>query len=165
MLHRSATYGLLQNDQAGTAAIEMAIVAPVFFLLSYGIVEIGILLFGQAVLDNATRDAARAIQIGSVQAGNTTVSAALCHDVAPLLNCSRLEYNLVSGSSFASLTPATITSTGDLGTQNNSPGGTKYDVLLQVSYRWPFVTPIVVSALGGSNVAIVSTTAFQNEPF
>lgn len=57
-----------QPKRRGVAAVEFAIVAPVFFLLIIGIVEIGRAMMVQQVLINASRvGARRAITLSSTE--------------------------------------------------------------------------------------------------
>ncbi|HEX6960517.1 MAG TPA: TadE/TadG family type IV pilus assembly protein [Lacipirellula sp.] len=57
-----------QRPRRGVAAVEFAIVAPVFFLLIIGIVEIGRAMMVQQVLINASRvGARRAITLSSTE--------------------------------------------------------------------------------------------------
>lgn len=59
----------------GVAAVEFAIVAPVFFLLVIGFIELGRGLMVQQVLTNASRVGARqAIALHTTQSEVTTVS-------------------------------------------------------------------------------------------
>ena len=74
--------------RAGGTAIEFAIVGSVFLLFVCMILENGIILFTQASLDNATRDAARLIMIGSAQGSNSSVfSTQLCNDLSNFIAC------------------------------------------------------------------------------
>ncbi len=55
-----------KSDQKGAAAVEFAIILPVFVLLLFGMIEWGLLLFNQQVITNASREGARAgIVVGS----------------------------------------------------------------------------------------------------
>jgi Flp pilus assembly protein TadG len=49
-----------QKNERGAMAVEFALVAPILLVLVGGILEFGILLFHQAVITNASREAARA---------------------------------------------------------------------------------------------------------
>jgi Flp pilus assembly protein TadG len=61
--------------RSGVAAVEFAIVAPIFFLLVMGIIEVGRALMVQQVLINASRvGARRAVMLSSTEA--EAVSAA-----------------------------------------------------------------------------------------
>ena len=45
--------------QRGTSIVEFALVAPLFFLLLFGIIEWSVILFDKAVITNASREGAR----------------------------------------------------------------------------------------------------------
>lgn len=45
--------------QEGVSMVEFALVAPLLFVLLFGIIEFGIILYDQAVITNASRDGAR----------------------------------------------------------------------------------------------------------
>jgi Flp pilus assembly protein TadG len=47
------------NSQNGSATVEFAIIAPLLFLLLFGIIDFGVLLYNQAVITNACREGAR----------------------------------------------------------------------------------------------------------
>ena len=55
---------LRADSRKGSAAIEFAFVAPVFFVLLMGIFEAGIMFFAQAALQNAVTDLGRQIRTG-----------------------------------------------------------------------------------------------------
>ena len=52
----------------GNAAIEFAFVAPAFFALMLGVLEIGTMTFSQFALQNSVTTAARLIRTGQAQA-------------------------------------------------------------------------------------------------
>lgn len=58
------------RGQKGAAAVEFAIILPVFVLLLFGMIEWGLLLFNQQVITNASREGARA----GIVAGTPRVS-------------------------------------------------------------------------------------------
>lgn len=60
----------------GSAAIEFALVAPVFFILLMGTIETGVIFFAQATLQNAVNDTARLVRTG--QTGCYTTSGGNC---------------------------------------------------------------------------------------
>jgi len=67
-----------QHRQRGTALIEMAIVLPLLTLLLIGIVNMGLLIREQQVLQNAAREGARysALQANRIdEAGDATAQA------------------------------------------------------------------------------------------
>jgi len=50
---------MLKNED-GTSIVEFAIIAPLLFVILFGIIEFGVLLFDKAMLTNAVREGARA---------------------------------------------------------------------------------------------------------
>lgn len=52
-------FGLCRQNRQGAAAVEFAMVAPVFVLLVFGMIEFGRLVMVQQVLTNASREGCR----------------------------------------------------------------------------------------------------------
>jgi Flp pilus assembly protein TadG len=50
---------MLIKDEKGGALIEFSIIAPLLFVILFGIVEFGLVLYNQAVITNASREGAR----------------------------------------------------------------------------------------------------------
>jgi Flp pilus assembly protein TadG len=61
---------LCRKNRRGAAVVEFAIVAPVFFLLVFGMIEYGRMVMVQQILTNASREGARFAVVQS--ADNTT---------------------------------------------------------------------------------------------
>lgn len=53
-------HGGIGRRQRGTAAVELALILPVFLLLLFGLMELSVAFYDQAVLTNASREGARA---------------------------------------------------------------------------------------------------------
>ena len=60
MRNKAALRGRNATRRRGVAAVEFAMVAPLFILLVFGILEYGRMVMVQQVLTNATREGARA---------------------------------------------------------------------------------------------------------
>ncbi len=60
------------NRQIGVSAVEFAIVAPLLFLVLFGIISYGIMLYNQALITNAARTGARAGVVYSVSGNGLT---------------------------------------------------------------------------------------------
>ncbi|MGH7074935.1 MAG: TadE/TadG family type IV pilus assembly protein [Stellaceae bacterium] len=152
----------LRRDRRGTTALEFAIVGPLFLLLIMAILENALILWSQAVLDNATRDAARLTLTGQSQSGGTSFQTALCKGVGPLMNCAYLKYRMETGSSFSSMASASYVSYPSAPV---SPTPGSY-VLLQVIYTRPFIIPWVGKLMSSNGkTQILATQAFETEPY
>ena len=79
--------GLFRKQRRGAAAVEFAVVAPVFFLLVFGMIEYGRMVMVQqiivnsaregcrsAVLDGSTTAAVKTTTINAMAAGNITIT-------------------------------------------------------------------------------------------
>lgn len=150
----------------GAVAVEFGLVGTMFILSFCFCIELGLTLFMQTALDNATRDAARRLRTGQVTTA-TAFAQALCNDLSVLMTCSSVKYNVVSGSSFSALSTTVTTNASNqmTGTQF-TPGSSGDDVVVQVGYTRTIYLPIVNSVLGkNGTLLMVSTLAFQNEPY
>src|SRR5262245_42930772 len=64
-----------QSNRNGTSAVEFAIVAPVFFLLVFGMVEYGRMVMVQQVVTNAAREGARVAILDNSTSGDVSTAA------------------------------------------------------------------------------------------
>src|SRR5262245_18866068 len=79
-----------RRNTSGSVAIEFALIAPIFFLLLFGIIEATLALFANMVLENATKETARLIRTG--QAQNSKMSQAqfrqaVCDRISIVMSC------------------------------------------------------------------------------
>jgi Flp pilus assembly protein TadG len=172
---RSLCRRMRRDGNKGSAAIEFAFVAPVFFLFMMGIIEVGVMFFANSVLQKATDDAARLVRTGQVQGSAMTQAqfrTFVCSEITPILQCSgALQIDMRSYSSFGG---ATYTSPygadGNLNPNLNGyqPGVAGDVVLVRAFYQWtlltPMLGPLLQNQVNGKHL-ITATAAFQNEPF
>lgn len=63
--------GMCRRRRRGAAAVEFAIVAPLFFMLVLGMIEIGRMVMVQQILTNASREGARVAVLDPPPGGTT----------------------------------------------------------------------------------------------
>lgn len=161
------------RDESGSAAIEFAFVAPVFFGLLFGIIEGGLMFFGQSVLINATQDAARLIRTGQVQNGGMSApdfTQQVCNGISMLLDCGNLQVDVQAyPDGFGGTPPSPLDGNGDpnSGQDNYNTGGPCDVVVVRSFYRFSVITPLVSPLLtGGKGYRyLVAAAAIRNEPF
>lgn len=163
-----------RRDESGFTAVEFGIVALPFFMLLFGIMEVGMLYFTTFSLENATEQAARLIRTG--QAKTSALSAAdfktqVCNRVATYVNCtSKLRVDVESFPNFSGITPPSgLDGGGNLtSTTNYSIGNGGDVVLVTVFYQWDLTASLPFLKLGnmsnGSRL-IQAAATFRNEPF
>jgi Flp pilus assembly protein TadG len=157
----AAMFRRFGRSRRATVALEFALVGPIFLLLSFMIIEDGVMLFAQAVLDNATRDASRQMMIGNVTT-SAQFNSAICANVSTLIDCTALHFTVTSGNTFPS-SVVIPSSSGVFASPSFSTGGGSSYVLVEVAYDRSYVTPWLVS-IGGNDWVLLATVAFQNEP-
>ena len=162
--------GGLRAARRGNVTLEFALIAPALLTLLLTILEVGLVLFGQAALDTATADAARLIRTGQVQqatAGRGLFVSRLCNDLSGVAACGKVAMNVQSGANFAGLNAAVaVNASGGMAATGFTPGGPGQFVVVQVSYQpdtfVPLVGPLLRAAFGS---LLVSTVTFQNEAY
>jgi Flp pilus assembly protein TadG len=172
-----------RRNRRGSAAVEFALVAPMFFALLFAIIETAMVFFASQVLETGVQDAGRQIYTHQLQ-DNTGLSAAqqaaqfkqnLCDRVSVLFTCPidvDVRYYLAG---------TTITITDPIDASGNydpsgftfvlPPSGSTATVVIRGFYRWPlFVTGLGYNIAnigrGSSNSKrlLAATTAFHVEP-
>ena len=162
-----------RRHRRGSAAVEFALVAPIFFALLFAIVEVALMFFASQVLETVTQASARYLLTGQAQSAGLTqgqFNSYVCSQIPALFTCANLKINVQSAASFSAIT---ITNPIDgscnfVGAQNYCPGNSSQPVFVQLSYQWPvFVTGLGFNMSCGSTKArwLTATAAFQNEPF
>jgi len=165
---------LRSDGRSGNALIEFALIAPVFFLLIFAIMEVGIIFFAQSTLQTGANDVARIVRTGQVQGAAMTQSAVrarVCADIAPLIPCdSNLKIDVQSFSNFGGVNfSAPLDGAGNMNSLNSFQTGSACDVVLvRVYYAWtvftPILTPFLVNMAGNKHL-LYSAASFRNEPF
>jgi Flp pilus assembly protein TadG len=123
--------GSKEQSQRGTAAVEFAIMAPLFVAVLFAIVEFGLILYTQSMLTHASREGAR---FGVVYCTPRRTAGEIQQVVQGFLD----QCGLTS--------TASVTVTGAGGA-----GGSDLDVLVTYTYQFFVLSKIINScSLGGS---------------
>jgi Flp pilus assembly protein TadG len=165
-------FRLFGRNRKGSAAVEFALVAPVFIGLLFAILETGIIFFADQYLETITQDGARIIMTGQAQNGSYTQAqfqSYICSQVVALFNCNNIYVNVQSFSSFQTLTATCPIQNGTfVNNMQYSPGGPGSVVIVQLFYRWPQIVTGLgynISNLNGNYRLLCATAAFRNEPY
>ena len=168
----------------GSAAIEFAMVAPVFFVLLMGTIEAGVIFFAQSALQNALNDTARLVRTGQTSCYTTSggncvamtqaqFRTQLCSEVSLLLrdcNGASLQFDVQAyPSGFSGASNSSPLVAGDLPTLTAFNIGNACDVILaRAFYKWPVFTPglsYFLAHVGSSYHLLATAAAFRNEPY
>ena len=170
----------------GSAAIEFAMIAPVFFLLLMGTIETGIIYFAQSTLQNAVNDAARLVRTGQNTCYTTDSNGncqpmteaqfrtAICNEASSLLSdCagSSLQFDVTAYSAgFGGASNSSpLDSSGNLPALSGFNTGSACEVVLvRAFYKWPVFTPMLnffLANMAGNYHLLATAAAFRNEPY
>jgi|SRR5882724_1642798 len=163
-----------RRNHRGSAAVEFALVAPVFFGLLFAIIELAMVFFASQMLETATQDSARTIMTGQAQTSAFTQAQfknLVCSKIVVMFDCANgVSIDVQSYTAFGSVNIADpIDASKNFVAPNNYlPGGPGDIVVVRIFYQWPlFVTGLGfnVANLSGSKRLLTATAAFQNEPY
>lgn len=176
-------FARLLGNERGSYAIEFAMIAPFFLVLLLEIVDIGLLLFTQVVLDGAARDGAREIRTGQIEgtggAAQTNFEALLCTNVHGLVPCANITYSVSIMTEFSNSTTLPTYQAPTSGQQTNpnganfNPGGFNGQaktfntgtggslVAVQIAYLRPSLVPFAnpMAIMGGNQLNLASLTS------
>jgi Flp pilus assembly protein TadG len=136
-----------RRNRRGSAAVEFALVAPIFFALLFATLETAIIFFAGQVLEAGVESTGRLIytsQLGTMTAADFKQD--LCNRVSMLFNCDNLDIDLRK---YAPGTAITITDPIDA-SGNYAPDfvfqkpTTSDAAVFRAFYQWP----LVVTGLG-----------------
>lgn len=159
----------LQNRaRRGAAALEMALMAPVFFLFMIGLVELSLIAAAQQLLENAAFNVSRLAKTGYSATGETQVQTVT----------QALDNELSSFGSFININNVTLTSMSYDDFANIGAGGTSgmgtpgQIVVYTITYPWQLFTPLMGAIIGTWNpntnawvVNLTSQIVVRNEPY
>jgi len=171
-----------KRGNSGSAMLQFAMIAPVFFMMLFATLETAMVFFGDMVLENAVKVTGRTIRTGQAQLANKTQAQFrqdICDQVSFLLSCAtdHLYVDVRSFGNFGAADyPAPLDANGNLVGNLNSynPGGSSQVpgqnsiVLVRVMYTWQLNTPMFANYFAnmtGNKRLITSTMAFKNEPY
>lgn len=153
------------KDQ-GAAAIEFALVSPIFLIVFLGIFEVGAVMLIQTSLETAILQVSRFGRTGDTVAGQSaqqTATSLAAQYSFGLVDPTKLVLTVTPYTSFAAI--PTLSQAPSSGTQNFGTGN--QPVLYTLSYKWTFFTPLVGKLLSanGTDITLTASAVIQNEPF
>ena len=163
------------RNRKASAAVEFALVAPVFFALLFAIVETALVFFASQILETITQESARQIMTGQSQAANNTaatfITNVVCGQAQPVLDCNNISVDVESDpAQFSNLNITNPVTNGgfDPTKLKFSPGGSCSVVTVTLYYPWQMIVTGLgynISNLKGNIRLLSATAAFRNEPY
>jgi Flp pilus assembly protein TadG len=162
----------LLASRRGGVLVEFGFVAPFVILLLTATLEVAVTLFVDATISGAAESAARDIRTGRIQEEDDPLDAfqtKLCGSLFGVVNCNEVVFDVRTFDDFESVEMTLeVDDEGNMTGGEFEPGDSGQITVVRISYRWQYLTPIVGHALapdGSGGVLLLSTMAFQNEPY
>lgn len=162
------------QDRDGTSAIEFGMIAAPFLALLFGILEIGMVFFTSALIEDGVSQAARDVRTGEILSAEDSeleFRTIVCNRIHVIADCGLLKVDVRPFDSFRNLdfTPE-FDEDGNIDDDafQFNPGGPGEVVLVRVFYEYPLLGPGTITGLSdmpGNRRLVVSTLAFRNEPY
>lgn len=162
------------RNRRGSAAVEFAVIAPVFFGLLFAIIETAIIFFAGQVLETITQSSARYVMTGQAQNSNFQASdfkTYLCNQIpAAMFTCANISVDVQSSTAFSNFNLTLPIDAGGnfINNMQYSPGIQGSVVRVVVYYPWPqFVTGLGynITNMAGNKRLLIAAAAFRNEPY
>lgn len=163
------------RDRRGVTALEFALVATPFLMLTFALIEYALIYMMSVTLDSATMDTARLIRTGQAQQSSMTSAqfkAQVCASMGWMSSqcSSNLYVDARVFSNFSSEASPQPVSGGTFDTSKLqfNIGGPGDIVLVTAYYQWPLFTPGFTAAfanMAGNIDVITARAAFRNEPY
>lgn len=178
MTELNKTLRRFRRNRRGSAAVEFAFVAPIFFVMLFAIIETSLVFFAAQVLETGTQDSARLMLTHQAQDANMSQAQFkqdLCNRVVVLFSCDGIYVDVktyAEGSAVSITDP--IDGAGNFVTNftyQTAPAGSANTVIVRAFYQWP----LIVTGLGynianigrnssNSKRLLAATAAFRVEP-
>lgn len=173
---RLRTVRRLYASERASAGVEFALVGIPFFLVLFAIFETALCLWAGQVLDTATAASARLILTGQVQTKGVTkeqFKQDLCARVRGLIDCQAGV--MIDVQTYQTWNQVDVGRPVDRDTGNVNVTGQRFNVgqpgsivVVRAVYEYPILMRtfgLDLADLPSGKRLIVSTVAFQNEPF
>lgn len=183
-----------RGDESGATALEFALVAPVFFLLLFGIIEYSVILFAKSVIEGATSVTSRLGKTGYEEEGlsrQDMLTALLKERSFGVLDPEKIEITTLVYQNFADIGMAEPLSVDTNGNGvYDAAGGDQYQdingngqwddnlgqaglggggdiVVYKVHYPYQIHTPVMSEFLGDAegNMPLDASVVVRNEPY
>ena len=153
-----------QQGRRGTAAVEMALIAPVFFLLMIGITELCLLMAAQQLMENAAYNTSRIAKTGYSVTGQTqsqSVNQTMVSELqsfGTLIDTTKVTMTEAAYNSFSAAASGSGGASG--------LGASAQIVVYTISYPWKLFTPMMGALIGTGGVYTISShIVVRNEPY
>ena len=154
------------RTQHGAAAVELAILLPFLVVLVFGIIEVGLLLYNQQVITNASREGARAAIIGDCDHRLTDdeigqIVTDYCIDPNDTTKKRLITFNTTNDPPSTIVAPSPSACTPSPGGSGLTVGN---DVTVTATYNYTFLVPSLLGFGPTKQIRAKTVMTMMSEP-
>jgi Flp pilus assembly protein TadG len=162
----------LLRDQKGVAALEFAILGPIFFVMLLVLIDLSIYFATTSIVYDAIEGAARSVRVGQLQNDNgTQFRTVLCKRLF-FVTCGNFTFSVKPTTNVAGVNRKPgFDSSGHLTDTTYDTGDADDIVVVTIAYAHTFIIPYVGLLFGDTGLtdphmrAIVTFLVIKNEPY
>lgn len=152
-----------KSSARGATAVEMALIAPAFFLMLIGMTEITLIETAQQILENAAYNTSRLAKTGFTANGQTQTQG-----ISDILDKELQSFGTLFDISKVTMSNTTYTTFEASGAGGGASGfGTAQQIVVYtISYPWKIFTPMIAELVGKDGyITLTSKMVVRNEPY
>lgn len=178
------------KGEEGIFSVEFALVTPIMIMIMFGIIEIGMVMFTQSLMEGALRDASRYGVTGQVVDPNerlTQIEKLISDRTLGLVDMDTAQIDVLTYPSFGRIGEGEAYLDGDANGQYDlgetftdengngvwdedigvsGPGSAGDVVLYRIRYNWPLLTQFMSEFIGAQGeLPLSASVAVRNEPW
>lgn len=174
---RFSVFGRFKRNRNGSAMVQFALIAPLFFALLFAVIETAIIFFAGQAFETGLHDAARLVLTGQAKASSYTQAqfkTEVCNRLSSMFTCSNIYVEVQKQTNFAGFDPSAkpVDACAAFGTPAYGLGSPGDVMIVRAFYQWPlYVTGLgyYIGGVDGSSAKcgkrlLISTAVFRNEP-
>lgn len=158
----------LKIREEGAATVEFAFVAPIFFLLLFAIIDLGILFWVNLTMQHAVREGARFAVTGQtcVFGSPPTPQQRYMCVIKGMRDSSIGLYDEINPTITITINNGTPTTYSDPNLYTPGMFGNKDDIVaFQLNCNWPILTPLIKPYFSGAQYSFSVAATMRNEAF
>ncbi|MDR3450311.1 MAG: TadE/TadG family type IV pilus assembly protein [Alphaproteobacteria bacterium] len=147
----------------GSTVVEMALIAPIFFMMVMGTTETCLMIGAQQLLENAAFNTSRLAKTGYTATGQTQAQT-----VSQILVKELQSYGALITTTNVVMTERDYTSFSGAAQGGGGSGyGTQEQIVVYtITYPWKLFTPMMSAVMGTNGIVnLTSTIVVRNEPY
>jgi len=152
------------RDDGGHSLVEFALVAPIFLLLMFGVIDFAAMFFVNLTMLHAVRVGTRYAVTGQSSAGKDRMASLIQTVRDNSYGLYDQNIHTPKDPQVSVINPSQVSFTNYQGTAVTQPGNANDVIIVSLTYTWPLLTPVLSPFFPGGYTFTAKST-MKNESF